>query len=58
MDKNIKQRQEFCEILKNKHPDRVPVIIKKGNNFLQDMPQEKYLMPKSLHIIEVIYEKK
>ena len=53
MDKFIKQR----DALKNKYPDHVPVIIKKGNNanlINYNAIQEKYLMSKSLHISQVL----
>ena len=38
-----------------KYPDRVPVIIQKATNCKEFLDNNKYLIPKSLTISEVIY---
>lgn len=52
---NEKLSQDFLKI-KNKYPDRIPVIIKKSNSNdpIPDKPN-KYLVPKDFSVGEFLY---
>ena len=51
----LEQKQNYYSVLKNKYPDRIPVILKKGNKILQDIDKNKYLMPKNLTVSNLVY---
>lgn len=44
------------ESLLTKYPDRIPVIIKKkeSDRFLEDLPNSKYLIPRSFKLSDLI----
>jgi GABA(A) receptor-associated protein len=44
---DLKQLEEYSRIHK-KYPDRIPVILKKGNRTAPDIDRNKYLVPKDI----------
>ena len=52
----LEERLQQSKQLKEKHPDYIPVIIKKrkGEKTLF-IPKEKYLLPKHLHMSQFFY---
>jgi len=58
-NKTFDERVLYSQKLLNKYPDRIPVIIEKNKNdksgLLIDPTKTKYLIPKHLHISELIF---
>lgn len=44
---DLKQLEEYSRIHK-KYPDRIPVILKKGNRLAPEIDRNKYLVPKDI----------
>uniref|UniRef100_A0A6C0AYG9 Autophagy-related protein n=1 Tax=viral metagenome TaxID=1070528 RepID=A0A6C0AYG9_9ZZZZ len=49
------ERKKYSETLKNKYPDRVPIIIKSNGKNVPEMDKERYLMPKNLKMSDLVY---
>jgi GABA(A) receptor-associated protein len=49
------QRKEISERLRQSHPDRVPIILVRGNN-VQEVERQKYLVPSDTTVGKFLYE--
>jgi GABA(A) receptor-associated protein len=58
-NKTLEERILYSEKLLNKYPDRIPVIIEKSkrdkSNILLDSSKCKYLIPRHLHVSQLIF---
>ena len=50
----IKRKNE-SERIKAKYPDRIPVIVERGNNDIMDIDKKKYLVPNDLTLGQLTY---
>jgi GABA(A) receptor-associated protein len=53
-DYNLEQRKEYSQKLNFKFPDCIPIIIKKAKNELPDLDKQKYLVPKSMTVADLL----
>lgn len=57
-DKTFEERELYSQRLLNKYPDRVPVIIENNklnkSEYIIEKSKSKYLIPKELHVSELI----
>ena len=55
-EKTFEERILYSTTLKNKYPDRVPVIIEKDPKCKEvgTIEKNKYLLPKTMHLSEII----
>ena len=52
----IEERQQETSRIKDKYPDRIPIIIEKSaNSQVPDISKNKYLVPKEITIGQFIY---
>jgi GABA(A) receptor-associated protein len=51
----IEKRVEECVKIRRKYPDRVPVIVERGNAKLIDIDRHKYIVPADLTIAQLLY---
>ena len=54
-DKTFEEKIVYSSALKNKYPDRIPVIIEKSKKDDPDIDKNKYLVPKYLNISEFLH---
>lgn len=47
-DNSFKERLEESSTIKKKYPDRIPIIVERANNKIEDIDKKKYLVPKDL----------
>lgn len=51
----IEKRVEECVKIRRKYPDRVPVIVERGNVKIIDIDRHKYIVPADLTVGQFLY---
>jgi GABA(A) receptor-associated protein len=52
----LQQRKELSQKLKEKYPNRIPIIVEKGNKRTPDISKHKFLAPEDINIGKFILE--
>ena len=54
--KTYEEKKQESERIREKYPDRLPIIVKKDKNcILQDIDKEKYLVPKDMSLSQFMF---
>lgn len=51
----LEKRIEECRLIVAKYPERVPVIIERGNEKIKRISKKKFLVPVGLKVSEFVY---
>ena len=54
-DKTLEERKIESDKLKTKFPDRLPVLIKRGSDSVQEIDKKKFLVPIDITVGQFIY---
>ena len=53
--KSLEERLTESNRMLEKFPDRIPVIVEKGNDTIEDIDKKKFLVPKDISVGQFMY---
>lgn len=53
---SLEARRSIVNQVIKKYPDRVPIIVMKGDKRLPELPRPKYIVPRDITLSKFIYE--